>query len=165
MNVKALPPASSQQAEPTHFFGDTDDPRITTPEEKVVSLESQVRRLKLEADEAKRVLAPIRKQLEPLYNALRILFGQLDAAGIDTATSTAASTGSSPKNSVWDSWKSRLGGKCPEIIDLLLIHGDMTHAQLMAAMKCHYNTVKNNISTMNKAGILMKNGGRFSLRQ
>lgn len=136
--------------------------RVTELETKIASLEASNRRLQLEADEAKRVLSPIRKTMEPLYNSLRVLFGQLDAAGVDVPSGT---TKGEPRKEVWESWKSRLSGKCPEIIDLLLIHGEMTHGQLQAAMKCHFNTVKNNISTMNKAGILMKNGGRFSLRQ
>ena len=106
------------------------------------------------------VVRELRRQLTPLYQALQALFGELDAIP-DSGAGTAAA----PRNqAVWDAWKKRLGGKPSELIDALLLHGDMDSSQIAIAIQCHRNSVPQIVYKLNKAGLLNKNGGRFSLK-
>lgn len=146
------------------------DPR----DEEIAALEADVKRLRRELaiangeiahakGDAARALGALRKQLSPLYRALQSVFGELDAAGADD------SQGGEPANTrtsaVWNSWKSKMPGRPSEIIDLLLVHGEMNRNQLMAAMHVGKDVVRVTVSKLNVAGLLNKNGGRFSLKQ
>jgi hypothetical protein len=113
--------------------------------------------------DAERALANLRRQLSPLYRALQDVFGELDAAGVEeTGSSTLAA---SPRTSaVWESWKSRMPGGPAKIIDALLLHSEMNTQQLAIATGVHRNSIPAMIYKLNKAGLLNKNGGRFSLK-
>lgn len=112
--------------------------------------------------ESARALSALRKQLSPLYRALQGVFGELEAAGgDDTFTDTA-----NPRVSkVWEAWKSRVGSGPAKIIDALLLHGEMNTQQLSIATGRHRTTIPGDIHKLNKAGLLNKNGGRFSLKE
>jgi hypothetical protein len=106
-----------------------------------------------------RACTALRRQLEPLYQAMRMIFGELDAV-------SGVAPEEHPRTSaVWESWKQRLGGRKADFIDLLLVHGAMSHKQLAAANHCAYQTSVDTIVAMNKAGIISKNGGKFSLKE
>ena len=126
-------------------------------------------RLVEQADEAQRVLRPIRRQLEPFFNALQVLFGQLDAAGVEIAGRDAPGASTPPVNSraaaVWESWKRKLGGKAAEIISALLEHGEMSVEQLRVATHSGRQTIYEVTSRLNKLGLINKNGGRYSLKE
>jgi transcription initiation factor IIE alpha subunit len=87
----------------------------------------------------------------------------MDAAGIEDAPA-AAPGGNARVTAVWESWKSRLGGGCAKVIDALLLHGEMNTQQLAIACGCNRNTIPNLILKLNRAGLINKNGGRFSLK-
>lgn len=110
-----------------------------------------------------RALSALRAQLGPLHKALQMVFGELDAAGVDeTATGAAVS----PKTSaVWDAWKERIGGQSAKVIDALLLHGDLNAGQIAIAIGINPKNVAQVICKLNKAGLLNKNGGRFSLKR
>ncbi len=122
-------------------------------------------------EDADRALSRLRTQLSPLYRALQAVFGELDAAGVTESTSPAAAAGPAAQPSGratdprWESWKQKLPGRTAELIDLLLLHGEMNRNQLMAAMRCGKDVVRVTISRLNVAGLINKNGGRFSLKQ
>lgn len=110
--------------------------------------------------EAARAMTELRRQLGPLYKALQMVFGELDAAGVDDAP---AASGSS--RAQWDEWKTRLGQSCAKVIDALILGGEMTAKGIMASAKMGPNTVYQATSKMGQVGILTKNGGKFSLKK
>lgn len=126
---------------------------------------------KLARQQVARALHNLRKQLAPLYQALQMVFGELDAAAPDTGDASTASTATSGQSlddrqkKVWDSWKSRLGITASKCIDALTTHGELNTQQLAIATGLHRSTVPTGIHALNKAGLINKNGGRFSLKQ
>lgn len=111
-----------------------------------------------DADKSRRAMAELRRQLGPLYRALQVVFGALDAAGVEDSPASGRSSGE------WDEWKSRLGPSCAKVIDALLLGGEMTVKAIMVSAKMGPNTVYQATSKMGQAGILVKNGGKFSLK-
>jgi hypothetical protein len=101
--------------------------------------------------------------LEPLHNALRLVFGELDVAGVGAASSQNGV----PQRvaSVWESWKQKLGGKQAEFIQALLEHGEMSAVQLKVATHTGTSTVPQVIYKLNQLGLINKNGGKYSLKQ
>jgi len=143
---------------------DNRDALIEQLQEEVRTLTRDLLIAKADAAREKRsnatAVTAVRRQLQPLYQALASLFGELDKFEVvDAAQPTAK------HSTVWESWKSTLGGKQAEFIDLLLTHGEMTAAQFKAAAHCAIKTVYDTTFKLNKAGILNKNGGRFSLKE
>lgn len=146
---------------------------VADPYEEIVRLRNEVTDLRHqlaasqeEARQAKGAAfvatSNLRKQLSPLYNALRQVFGELDA--ISPADNGAP--GVPPQsNAKWESWKQRMPGRPAEFIDLLLIHGTMTIRQFMAAAKCGEQSAYKVTSKLGQAGLIVNNGGRFSLKQ
>ncbi len=134
--------------------------------EQVADLQRQLRDAQREASAARRdadrALAELRRQLGPLFKALQMVFGELDAAGVEES---AAPQVNSRTAAVWESWKDKLGIGPAKVIDALLLHGEMNTAQLSIATGYHRNTVPQYVSACNKAGLITKNGGRFSLKK
>lgn len=124
-------------------------------------------------EDADRALSALRRQLSPLYRALQMVFGELDAAGVtDTPSVAAGASAAATVNSgdprvqaVWEKWKSHLPGYPARIIDALLIHGEMNTAQLAIAAGCKRQRISEGMVKLNKAGLINKNAGRFSLKQ
>lgn len=124
-------------------------------------------------EDADRALSALRRQLSPLYRALQMVFGELDAAGVADAVpvsttgaaAAAAAVGDPRVQAVWEKWKSHLPGYPARIIDALLIHGEMNTSQLAIAAGCKRQRISEGIVRLNKAGLINKNAGRFSLKQ
>ncbi len=112
--------------------------------------------------EAIRAVYSLRKQLAPLYRSLQLVFGELDTIPDEHAT---VETGNSRQDTVWDAWKDKLGVGAGKVIDALRLHGEMNTQQLSIATGYHRNTVPQYISALNKAGLIVKNAGRFSLKR
>lgn len=156
----------------------TDDPEIER-------LKAENRQLRRDADDAKvearraredaeRALSALRRQLSPLYRALQMVFGELDAAGVtDIGTNTGAPQAAAAAPgvdarvaAVWASWKQKLGATVAKGIDALLLHGELDTQQLAIAAGLDKRTITNTvIYKLNQAGLINKNGGRFSLKQ
>ncbi len=146
------------------------DPR----DEDITALEAEVKRLRRELaiangemasakTEASRAVSALRKQLSPLYRALQQVFGELEAVGADDL---GAAFVSDPRvTAIWQSWKSRLGPQCGKVIDALLLQPEMNTTQLAIAIGTSRRNMPNLIFKLNQAGLLNKNGGRFSLKQ
>lgn len=157
-----------------------DDPTadvIAALENQVDRLERELDRSRVETQRAKedavRAMGMLRKQLGPLYRALQAVFGELDAAGVNdgplSGAVPSASSGSQAGQdarvvAIWNQWKSRLGGQCAKIIDVLLLQPDMNSTQLAIAIGTRRENIPNLIFKLNKAGLINKNGGRFSLK-
>lgn len=154
-------------------------PIVDERDEMLVALRAEARRLRAElltarqatqeaeagSQEARRALTMLRQQLTPLYRALRAVFGELEAvADIQPSDSTLAGAGDSRIAAVWESWKTKLGGQCAKVIDVLLTHGEMNTTQLAIAVGTRRQNIPNLIYKLNQAGLINKNGGRFSLK-
>jgi ribosomal protein L29 len=144
--------------------GNVEDPRdtrISDLEQENEELREQVTQLKFQLAEAQRAgsrgLSNLRRQLSPLYRALQDVFGELDKAGVSEAP--AASSGR------WDEWKARLGPGPAKVIDVLLLGGEMSIAAIALTGKMGKRTVYDATSKMGQAGILVRNGNKFSLKQ
>jgi len=134
--------------------------RIQRLESELRDAQKEARDARAEVRQVRESLDAIERYLEPFYRGLRGLFEKFEAASVGAES---PSTGQS--NAKWESWKQRLPGKAAEFIDLLLLHGEMSAANLKAAAHCSSDTVYQTIYKLNSAGILTKNGGRFSLKQ
>lgn len=113
----------------------------------------------------------MRKQLLPLHRALKAVFGEIEmvvGSGDEPASSAQTDQAGSadPKvAAVWDAWKQRLGGSAARVIEALRIHDNLNTTQLAIAAGMDKRTVNTAIYKMNQAGLVSKNGGRFSLKQ
>ena len=138
----------------------------------IAELEEEVRILRAENKAAQedlqrvkrensRSVGALRTQLLPLFQALQVLFGELEKFDLPEE---AASNRQPVNASVWNMWKERLGTSTAKVIDALLVQGDLNTQQLAIATGLHRVTIRGLICKMNKAGLLNKNGGRFSLK-
>jgi hypothetical protein len=115
-------------------------------------------------------VARLRGKLEPLYRALQEVFGDIE--DVSPEESSAQPSSSAPPMSadprtaaVWKSWKERLSPTAAKIIDALMQHGDANTQQLSILTGLHRTTIPKGIYELNKAGLINKSGGRFSLKQ
>jgi hypothetical protein len=144
--------------------------------QEIRRLESELRAARLEIQKANNEAATaiaavtaLRHQLSPLHRALRAIFGEIDLIAQPEAVQSSA--GASPVAAdsriaaVWTAWKEKLPGLPARFIDAMLTHGEMNAAQLSIAAPCHRANVSKIIYRLNKAGLINKNGDRFSLKQ
>lgn len=137
------------------------DQEVESLKEQIRDLESQLADALAATAREKRnaalAMGNLRRQLSPLYQALRSVFGELDAAGVgdETAPSTDAR---------WESVKKRMPGRPAEFIDLLLVHQPMNVTQFVTLAKCSKQTAYNILSKLGQAGVVTNAGGRYSLR-
>lgn len=159
--------------------GEVKDPQAL----RIAQLETELRQARRELSDAQvdaeraradasRALSMLRRQLSPLYRALQAVFGELDAAGVtDEAPSathapeTSAAGRSAKEMALWSDWKAKLPPGCGKVIDALLLHSDLNVKQLKVAAKMGENSVYQATSRLGQAGLINKNGGRFSLKQ
>jgi len=169
-------------------IGDIIDADIDPRQDRIDDLERQVAKLRGELSDARheltrvrentnRALTALRQQLSPLYRALQRLFGELEDAGVPDGPAAwsgppPAGTGATSAGAIdprtaaiWETWKSRLGLGCAAVIDALLLQPNLNTTQLAIAIGKNRNTIPNLIYKLNQAGLIDKNGNRFSLKQ
>ncbi len=145
------------------------------PQEELAALHDELRAVRAELaiakretqqarEEARRALGALRRQLTPLYRALQAVFGELDAAGPVEEEPTMHSALPPRVAAVWASWKAKVGAGPANVIDALLLHGDLNTQQLALAIGVDRTTVPNYIHRLHAAGLINKNAGRFSLK-
>lgn len=101
----------------------------------------------------------LRSILSPLYKALQMVFGEMDAMHVDSGASPA-------KNSAaWEQWKKRLGGSAARAIDALMVHGEMNQTQLRIILGCATRTVTNVVGALNQAKLIDKRDGKIRLKE
>lgn len=146
---------------------DDRDPIISNLEDENARLNQEVLELRAEISrvrtESGRSVANLRRQLTPLYQALRSVFGEMDAIG-DAPGAEAPAVNNRVKQ-VWDAWKQKLPGYPARFIDALLLHGEMSAQQLRVAMQCATDTVYQTATRLNKLGLISKNGSRYKLKE
>lgn len=136
-------------------------------EERADRLELELRDERRKNQAIEKGVGELRTILSPLYQALGMVFGQIDAmgfSGVEPSTS-APVTKSSP---AWESWKQKMGANsaAAKIIDMLMLHGKLNNTQIRIHLgTSRMQTVYDAISKLNKAGLLNKNGDEFSLKE
>ena len=136
--------------------------RIDRVDARVDELERRLAQVEAEYSTVKKQAVGI--LLATLAQAVRqIAGGEVDLAEPDTATVTSTGTGTGSK---WDFWKRRFPGRISDTIDLLLHQKAMNSSQLCAALKCDPRTLSAKvIYPLNKAGLIIKNGNNYSLKE
>lgn len=153
---------------------------IPPPRDRVADLQRENDGLKIEIRELRIKLQRIEEResgleegakrlrgaLTPLYVALQQVFGDLDAMGIDAPDQSQQETSIPPRvSAMWVEWKTKLGEGPAKVIDALLTHRELNTQQLAMATRYHRTTIPKIIYTLNKAGLINKNGGKFSLKE
>jgi chromosome segregation ATPase len=146
-----------------------DEQALLDAQDEIADLKNQLAQARLDVQKARheseRALAALRRQLTPLYRALQGVFGELDAAGVSDVGSGPSLPTTDPRvAAIWASWKTRLGGQCGKVIDALLLQPDMNTTQLAIAIGTRRQNIPGLIYKLNQAGLLTKNGGKFSLK-
>lgn len=142
--------------------------RIEFLEGELERMRQELRSARNETSSIKHGVAAVRRTLEPLHNALRVVFGEMDAAGIESSAEEAKGqhpTANSRVAAAWESWKQKLGGLQARFIEALLLHGEMTGTQLRIVVGCATGSVSPTISHLNKAGLIFKNGNKYRLKE
>jgi len=142
--------------------------------EEISQLKDELRRAKAElqkeqikSQQALNAMTALRQMLNPFHRLLRGIFGEIEVVlGADVSQPSSATGGpiaqSDPK---WESWKGRLPGRPAAIIDLLLIHKDMSAQQIASALHCGKDAVYQTMSkVLGRAGIVSNQNGRYSLK-
>lgn len=146
---------------------DTRDEELVDARNKIMDLQHQLERAHMELAHArelsKHAVGKLRHVLNPLYEALKIIYGEMDAISPNGSSSVASTaSGSNPK---WEMWKKRFAGRGADLIDLLLIHEQMNTKQLSSALKCDPRTLAQVIYKLNQASLIQKNGNMYSLKE
>src|ERR1700733_2294560 len=94
----------------------------------------------------------LRTVLSPLFQALQLVFGEIDAMGVGGSTAVEPQ-----KKAIWEDWKNKLDPQCAKAIDALLIHGEMNQTQLRLHVKCAKGSVAGIVFRLNRAGLINKN--------
>jgi hypothetical protein len=139
---------------------------VTRLKREIAGLEQELEDAKAEAKSAKQAAADsvqairaLRKALDPFHTAIGMIYGEisrLDAGEVDIEVNG--------RDVRWEHIKQKFPGKPAEIIELLLIHKNLSTGQLAAMAKADPRTITRAIFVLNKAQLLDKNGGKFSLK-
>lgn len=145
--------------------------RIEELETEVAELKAQLAQANSRDTKAGIALSRLRRELEPLHVALRMVFGELDSANIPTDATRGGGTddggGRAPLDPAkWEPWKRKYPGKCADMIDCLLTYeGGLSRTQLAAFTKQDRGSgnYRANISKLNSAGLIEESGGKLRL--
>ena len=142
-----------------------DDAGVELLREELAEARRQIHKLKGELKAAQedarqfsRAVLGLRSILNPLYKGLRQIYGEIEAFAVEQDSPFIQ------PNNFWETQKRRFPGKPSELIDLLL-ERPMNTTQLATAGRMDPRTVTKTIYILNKAGLVEKNGGMFSLKQ
>jgi hypothetical protein len=130
-------------------------------EQELTAARGEAVSAKQAASDAVQAIRVLRGQLEPFYTALKMVFGEISRVSAGGSPMPTASS----RDTRWESWKRKLGMRPAEIIDVLLEHGMMSTSQLAAALHRDTRTINRGIFELNKASLINKKGGKFSLKE
>jgi len=154
--------------------GFVEQPDIRDYRREIQHLEEENRRLihelgnvSAEKDQLARTVRNLQHTLNPIHRALAALFGEMELAigdelNNDVSSATPAASSNDPR---WESFKKSFPGVGAEIIDALLIHGEMKMTNLSKLLKRHYNTVQFHAAKLKAAGAITSAGGLLSLKR
>ena len=135
-------------------------------EDEVRSLRRDVEDLTAERDRLARTVKNLQTTLNPIHRAMSALFGEIELAVGETNVATSAvsapANGTDPR---WQNYKNQFPGVPAEIIDALLIHGEMRITNLAGLLKRDVRTIYRSEDKLRKAGATTLNGGLLSLKR
>ena len=131
-------------------------PHIVEPADEIAQLREDLADLRNEFDELQDGLEQDRQRIGTMLHALRAVFG-----GNAEDVAQPISGGSNPR---WEALKKAFPGRPAELVDVLIAHGPLLTGQIAAIMRADSRTVNQLIYKLNKAGGIVKNGGKFSLK-
>ena len=152
--LNALPDVRSQMESLQRTLGEKS--------QRIEMLEAELRQEKAKTATYEMAVGELRNTLSPLYHALQITFGHIDAVSVRESGATAVS---GAKRDVWESWKQKLGGSTGKAIDVLFLHGPMNQTQLRIQLSCATRTVTNIVAALNRAGLINKVDGKIALKE
>jgi hypothetical protein len=143
---------------------------VSVSSEEFYALQKRIERLVSELDSAKRdrgvwqnkamkanrSLSAVKNQLLPFYEAMKVLFDELE---------DVEAGGSSPQSGKWELIKQRLTAKQGAIIDLLNVQGSMTTSQIAAATRSSGESARQMMDKLRQQGLVEKNGTMFTLKE
>jgi hypothetical protein len=123
--------------------------------EEEAAIESRFHELELQIEAQRKEIADLRKAFGAFYSSMKSVF-----------SGSVSSSPSAPAidKTKWDFLGSKIGGKAPEIIEMLLAQPEMTVTQLHKAVRCSYETARYTVRKMREAGIVVTNGSAVSLK-
>lgn len=142
--------------------------QLYAAEAKIAELEADLILERQKSKSVERGAVKLRQVLTPLHQAIGMVFGEIDAMGVSGAAgeSPAPVSADPSKSAAWDSWKQKMGGAARTIIDLLMLHGQLTQEQMRIHIGTkRMQTVYDATSKLNKAGLVVKTGDKFSLKE
>jgi hypothetical protein len=136
-------------------------------EDEARALRTSLDDMTAERDKLRTSVTALRRQLAPLHQALRAVFGEIElAVGEEDFAPASSGDPASPRSSAaatdprWESYKRNFPGVGAEIIDVLLAHGQMKMTHLGKLIKRDYSTVKKWVKALKDAGALIGEPGR-----
>ena len=128
----------------------------------LAAAEEELRQERAKNAQGAAAVAELRRVLSPLYNGLRIVFGQMEEMGMAEPSDRPDPR----KRAVWEAWKTKMPGIPTKIIDALLLHGALTQTQLRIHAQCARSSVPNAVMQLNRAGLINKSAdGKISLKE
>ncbi len=125
--------------------------------EENVALKRELSEVRKELVDSKGRLRAVCDLLEPQYKIMRMIFGTLPAAGLNSSTSIDAS--------VYEPWKQKLGAGPAKIIDALIQRGGaLTRIQIRTLCGMARRTFQNYLARINANGLIEKDGDLIRLR-
>lgn len=109
-----------------------------------------------EKDRLTRTVKNLQTTLNPMYRALRALFGEIELAVGEEAGGASVPGGSQPvvNDPRWQSFKTSFPGVGAEIIDALQVHNEMTLLQLAKLLRHDYKTIARTALRLREAGAI-----------
>jgi len=126
--------------------------RLMTEEE--AAIESRLHEMEMQIEAQRKEIADLRKTFGAFFSAMKSVF----------SGAPGASSAPVVDKSKWDFLGKKIGGKAPEIIEMLLAQPEMTVTQLHKAVRCSYETARYTVRKMREAGIVTTNGSQVSLK-
>ena len=144
---------------------------VESLERRNQDLTAENRRILAEG-EAKRqseaaAIGRLRKMLQGPFNAMRVLFGELEKFEPAPESSGASTSGVYDNDGLrarWSGLKARMSPSERKVVDVLLDMGEATVTQLAASGKMHYDTAKAAVRGLGQKGLLVKNGKVCTLK-
>ena len=142
---------------------DRQQQQIESLRQALAAAEEELRQERAKNAQGAAAVAELRRVLSPLYNGLRIVFGQMEEMGM----AEPADRHDPRKRAVWEAWKAKMPGIPTKIIDALLLHGALTQTQLRIHAQCARSSVPNAVMQLNRAGLINKSadGRKISLKE
>ena len=140
---------------------------LTLLRTNIGKLRAELDETRVERDRMSRAIVALQHSLRSQYMALRAIFGEIEAAGVEDAPPHSSGvTPAAPQfDPRWEAWKQKFAGtKKAAVIDALLNHGSMSRAQLRAATNSGWSTIDKALAQLSGIDIIRKSGDKWSLK-